>query len=79
VNKPDLQLVQPTRESIIGRAIYIRDEIQQIFDDVAHWNANRPAHDHIEADPDGTLKRRLDGINAMLAREAALQGGKEQK
>jgi hypothetical protein len=59
------------RSSIIARAVAMRAEIQQLFDDAAHWNRvhvpwkGQP----IEPDPDGRLRRIADGIDRMLARE----------
>ena len=60
------------RSSIIARAVAMRAEIQQLFDDAAHWNRvhapwkGKP----IDPDPDGQLRRIADGIDRMLAREA---------
>lgn len=57
------------RDRLVGNALRLRDEIRQIFIDVASWNDNvrAPGEDPIDPDPDGSLQRILDGIDASLA------------
>jgi hypothetical protein len=55
-----------TRESLINRARAARQEIEQIFLDVDHWNRIRPAHEApIDPDPDGALARALEQAVAI--------------
>lgn len=58
---------------ILNRAMRLRVDIEQIFIDTAHWNVHaRPACDErIDPDPDGKLRRMADGLDRMLATEAA--------
>ena len=54
---------------IIARAKRLKAEIEQIFTDAAWWNDNgrHPHEDQIDPDPDGLLRRLVDGIDRMLA------------
>ncbi len=60
-----------TRLEIINEAKRIRQECLQIIWDAEHWNTSvRKAHEEpIDPDPDGQLRRTIDGIDAMLAKE----------
>jgi hypothetical protein len=64
-----IALVRPSRKAIIARARFLRVEIQQIFDDAAHWNRINPNQENINPDPDGELRAIAEGIDAMLAKE----------
>jgi hypothetical protein len=61
--------VQPTRSAIVGRAVYIKSEIEQIFRDCSIWNATHLNEPPINCDPDGKLQAIIDGIIKMLAAE----------
>ncbi len=63
--------MEPTRQSLIGRVKKLKAEIEQIFIDAAHWNENVRSADEspIDPDPDGQLKKILDGINRTLEKE----------
>lgn len=61
------------RAELIARAKATRAGIQEIFDDAAHWNSrNVPwKGSPIDPDPDGQLRRIVEGIDKMLANERA--------
>ena len=60
-----------TREEIISEWKRIRIEIQQIFNDAEYWNENvrKPHEERIDPDPDGSMAKRLKGIDALLEKE----------
>lgn len=62
-----------SRAAIVARARKLRGEIAQTFADAEHWNrVNVPwKGPAIDPDPDGQLKRIVDGIDRMLAMEDA--------
>lgn len=64
-----IALTRPARPAIVGRAIYIKSQIEQIFRDAEHWNATHPNKQPINADADGKLQAVLDGIKHMLVAE----------
>jgi hypothetical protein len=47
------------RDDLIARAAKMAQEIQQIFDDQAHWNRMNPDEPPIDVDQDGLLLMRL--------------------
>lgn len=59
------------RERLLNEARRIRDNVQGIFDDVAHWNAHvrQPDEEPIDPDPTGEMRMILDGIDRMLAND----------
>lgn len=61
------------RIDLLRRAAASRVEIEQIFVDAASWNANAKTRKQgdppIDPDPDGRLRRAIDGISTMLERE----------
>jgi hypothetical protein len=63
------------REELVANARRIRNEIQQIFTDVASWNefsvARRNGADPIDPDPDGRMAGMLEQLNRFLADEDA--------
>lgn len=59
------------RASISARALKLRADIQQTFDDAAQWNHTHPQERPIDPDPDGLLARIRDSLDRMLAAEAA--------
>lgn len=63
-----------TRSEIVAEAKRIREEIADIFAVAEHWNTcvRKPDEDVIDPDPEGQLARMAKGLDAMLAREAAL-------
>lgn len=60
-----------TRTQIINETLRIRAEIEQIHDDVRHWNDNvRKAHEQpIDWDPSGDMQRLHMGIDEGLKKE----------
>lgn len=60
-----------TRTELIARMRHLRREIEQIFDDAAHWNeyTRKPSEAPIDPDPDGQLRRIADAFDAALAGE----------
>jgi hypothetical protein len=64
---------ETTRAALIDRAKKMRAEIQQIFDDAAHWNGrNVPWKGApIDPDPDGQLARLAASIDRMLQADGA--------
>lgn len=59
------------RLRLIARAQRSRENIEGLFNDVAHWNLRRPSYEAIDIDPDGALHRALD---EAIAIEAQLRG-----
>jgi hypothetical protein len=61
----------PERTAIIARARAMRAEIQQLFDDAAHWNSVHTPWkgEPIDPDPGRQLRRIAEGIDRMLAKE----------
>lgn len=66
------------RARIISKMRRSRDEIRQMFTDAASWNDNSTARKNgappIDIDPDGSLRRILEGLEFSLAAEAAAPG-----
>jgi hypothetical protein len=63
--------MKKNREQIVADARRQRDEIAQIFTDVASWNQNVRKADEaeIDPDPDGLLKELKEGLDRFLAAE----------
>lgn len=61
------------RALILNNARISRDEIRQIFTDVASWNMNSKARANgaapIDPDPDGQLRRMLRSLESFIERE----------
>jgi hypothetical protein len=55
------------RRAILDNAIRVRDGMQSIIDDCAHWNRIHPDQEPIDGDPDGRMQRTIAAINEMLA------------
>lgn len=55
------------RARLIERGRRNLAEIEQIFRDLAHWNAAHPDETPIDIDPDGLLARIAEGYRRMLA------------
>lgn len=66
------------RARIIGMARKAKADIEQYFTDIASWNANSKARKNgaapIDPDPDGRMRKMLDGLTFMLAAEDAHPG-----
>ncbi|MGE3889441.1 MAG: hypothetical protein AB7H81_23670 [Vicinamibacterales bacterium] len=63
-----------TREAIVANASRLRREIDETFNDAAHWNRTHPGEAPIDPDPDGQLRRIAEGLDRFLAREAVQSG-----
>ena len=60
------------RAALVERMRVVRDDIQEgLFNAVAYWNALHPHEEPIDPDPDGSMRRYLDGLNRALTREDA--------
>lgn len=59
----------PTRAAIVARMRHQRAEIEQYFDDVAHWNRINPDQP-IDGDPEGLMRTIATALDSALAREA---------
>lgn len=57
------------RTKLTDRAKTQREEIQQLFDDTAHWNNTHTRFEQIDVDPDGELTKLLAALNKMLENE----------
>ena len=62
--------MRDSREQIIQRARFLRAEIAEHFNDVAHWNRTHSAIEHLDADPQGELQAIADGLDVMLSAES---------
>jgi hypothetical protein len=70
-----MTLGSPEHRARIVRCMELkRDDVRQIFIDVEHWNAQHPHEQPIDPDPDGALRRLLDGLEFSLACEASKGG-----
>ena len=56
------------RKSILGRMKRLRDEIELDLNTAAHWNEciRKPNEALIDYDPDGKLRRIMEGIDRVL-------------
>jgi hypothetical protein len=61
------------RQDLIDRVIEQREEILQLFADVAHWNESRTRFEHVDPDPDGEMARLLIGLEKCLENEGLLK------
>lgn len=66
-----------TRLQIIKEARRIRDECQQIIIDCEHWNRSNPTVKPIDPDPDGSLKKRITEMEALLSNEIRISEPKK--
>ncbi len=58
------------RARIIASARAVRDEIARAFAVQAYWNQHKPADAApLDWDRDGSMRRLLDGLDAMLAED----------
>lgn len=57
------------RRKILDNMIRVRDGMQSIIDDCAHWNQHvrKPDEEPIDADPDGRMQRTIAAVNEALA------------
>ena len=72
---PDLRAARPgdqidahNRALLVDRARQIRAGIERTFADADRWNQLYP-DEAIDVDPDGSLRRRADQLDALLLRE----------
>ena len=65
----DEQTRQRERDRILKKARAVRDDIEQQFLDIAHWNTHvrKPDEEPIDPDPDGVLRKLQDRLTRMLA------------
>ena len=63
-----------TREETIKAAYQMRMEIEQLFTDAHHWNANVREYGEsvIDPDPGGVLARRQPELDAFLSNQKAM-------
>lgn len=61
------------RQDLIDRVIEQREEILQLFADVAHWNESRTLFERVEPDPEGEMVRLLIGLDKCLENEGLLK------
>lgn len=61
------------RADLIARARALRSEIKQIFADAEHWNRMHTRQVPIDPDPDGELRRILNGLERTLSGEPTIQ------
>lgn len=59
------------RQALIERVRALREEIRAHFAGIEHWNKTQrmPGETPIDPDPDGTLTRMAESLDATLAKE----------
>lgn len=69
------------RRMIVHRAKRLRAKILQTFTDCASWNDNvrKPDEPPINCDPDGSMRRAIEGLDRMLETEERRARDKETK